>query len=171
LMTSLQTAFHTLTPDTDSPSHVLERINRLYIHNINMTTFVTTFFGKLDPQSRTLTYANAGHSVYLYRAASNDDVWLGPTGPAIGLVEEFSARQSQVKLDAGDILLLYTDGITEAFNAQHKQFGEEALANIVHQNADSTAEGLIAKILQALNDFVGNSPLEDDVTMVVCKMR
>lgn len=171
LMTSLQTAFHTLTPEVDSPASVLERINRLYIHNINMTTFVTAFFGKLDPQARTLTYASAGHNAYLYRAASREDLWLGPTSPAIGLVEDFSCRLAKIDLNAGDILLLYTDGASEAFNSQRKQFGEEALADVIRQNADATAESLIAKILQALNDFTDGIPLGDDLTLVVCKVR
>ncbi len=170
LMTSLQTAFHTLTPDSDSPAQVLERINRLYIHNINMTTFVTTFFGKFDPQTRALTYASAGHNAYLYRAASGEDLWLGPTSPAIGLVEDFSGRLAKVDLNSGDLLLLYTDGVTEAFNSQRKQFGEEALADIIRQNPNATAEELIARIMQALNNFVDGASLEDDVTLVICKV-
>src|SRR5262245_2432424 len=87
-MSSLQTAFHTLVPDATSPLEVLERINRLYVHNINVTTFVTMFFGQYDPQTRVLTYANAGHnSAYLYRTTTNEEIWLQPSGPAIGLME------------------------------------------------------------------------------------
>lgn len=68
LIASLQTAFHTLTPDASSPVDVLKRINRLYIHNINFTTFVTLFFARLDPQTRLLSYASAGHNPpLLYR--------------------------------------------------------------------------------------------------------
>ena len=61
LMTSLQTAFHTLVPESTSPVEVLERINRLYVHNIRLTSFVTVFFGKFDPASHILSYASAGH--------------------------------------------------------------------------------------------------------------
>src|SRR5215208_5197476 len=81
LMTSLQTVFHTLTPESDSPIDVLSRINRLYIHNISFTTFVTAFFGKLDPQTRTLSYASAGHNPpLLYRGSTKGTMWLKPTG-------------------------------------------------------------------------------------------
>ena len=117
LMTSLQTAFHTLVPAAESPLEVLERINHLYMHNINFTTFVTIFFGKLDPVTRTFTYANAGHnSPYLLRGADQEEVLLHPTGPAIGLMEGFLVHTDQVQLNPGDTLVLYTDGVTEASN-------------------------------------------------------
>ena len=143
-MSSLQTAFHTLVPEANSPLDVLERINRLYIHNINFATFVTIFFGKYDPQTRTLSYANAGHnSVYLYRVATNQEIWLRPTGPAIGVMDGFTIRSEDVRLEPGDILLLYTDGITEAINQQGTFWGEDKLADIIRQNANSSAEQLI----------------------------
>ncbi|MCI0609624.1 MAG: SpoIIE family protein phosphatase [Anaerolineae bacterium] len=170
-MSSLQTAFHTLVPDTESPLEVLERINRLYVHNINFTTFVTIFFGKYDPSTRTLSYANAGHnSAYLYRLAANQEIWLRPTGPAIGVMEEFTIRTEAIRLEPGDILLLYTDGITEATNHQGAFWDEDRLANIVSQNANSSAEQLIQKILQALKDHTDGSPLADDVTLLIAKV-
>ena len=69
---------------------VLKRINRLYIHNINFTTFVTLFFARLDPLTRMLSYASAGHNPpLLYRSSTKEVIWLKPTGPAIGLVEDY----------------------------------------------------------------------------------
>jgi phosphoserine phosphatase RsbU/P len=169
-MTSLQMAFQMLVPEMNSPLDVLKRINELYIHNIHFTTFVTIFFGKFDPQTRTLTYANAGHnSAYLYRAATREETWLHPTGPAIGLVEGFETHSADVRLGAGDALLLYTDGVTEAENAHGVPLGEKGLAEVVRQNAGATPEQLVQKVLQALRDFTAGSPLVDDVTLVVYK--
>jgi phosphoserine phosphatase RsbU/P len=171
-MSSLQTAFHTLTPDADSPTEVLERINRLYIHNIKFTTFVTIFFGKYDPQTRILSYANAGHnSAYLYRMATNEEIWIKPTAPAIGLMEGFAIYKDEVRLDPGDILLLYTDGITEASNYQGRLWGEDNLADIIRANTDSSAEQLIQKILQAMREHTGGNPLADDVTLLITKVE
>lgn len=170
-MSSLQAAFNTLIPDADSPLSVLERINRLYIHNINFTTFVTTFLGKYDPQTRILSYANAGHnSAYLYRETTNEELWLRPTGPAIGLMERFSIYKEDVPLKPGDTLLLYTDGITEASNQQGMLWGEDKLADIVRQNADLSAEQLIQRILSALKIHTDGVPLADDVTLVLAKV-
>ena len=170
-MSSMQTAFHTLVPQSDSPVDVLERLNHLYIHNINFTTFVTIFFGRYDPSTRTLSYANAGHSsAYLYRVATNQEIWLRPTGPAIGLSEGFTIRKEEIRLESGDILLLYTDGITEAADSQGALWGEDNLANIIRQNPDSSAERLIQKILTALKDHTNGSPLADDVTLMISKL-
>ncbi len=171
LMTSLQTAFHTLAPEALSPLEVLERINRLYMHNIKFTTFVTVFFGKLDPITRLLTYGSAGHnSAYLYRAAHDEEVLLHPTGPAIGLMEGFNVRLEQVQLNQGDTLVLYTDGITEASNHAGEQLGLDRLAEVIRANRNLAAEQLVQKILQALNAFTDGSPLMDDTTLVVCKV-
>lgn len=170
LMTSLQTAFHTLVPENNSPVDVLERINRLYIHNINFTTFVTIFFSRFDLQTRTLTYANAGHNdAFLYQRGRKNEAWLGPTGAAIGLMEEFKVKRKDVQLEAGDILLLYTDGVTEAENLQKEQFGRDRLANMIRQNADLSANEIIQKILGAVNEFAAGTTLADDATLVVYK--
>jgi sigma-B regulation protein RsbU (phosphoserine phosphatase) len=170
-MSSLQTAFHTLVPDATSPLEVLERINRLYVHNVNVTTFVTMFFGQYDPHSRVLTYANAGHnSAYLYRMATNEEIWLRPSGPAIGLMEKFVIQKREVQLEPGDILMLYTDGFTEATDQEGTFWSEDGLAEIIRQNAGSSAEQLIQKILQALKDHTNGNPLADDVTLVISKV-
>jgi phosphoserine phosphatase RsbU/P len=171
-MSSLQTAFHTLVPDAESPLEVLERINRLYMHNVNVTTFVTIFFGQYDPGTRTLTYANAGHnSAYLYRMSTNEEVWLRPTGPAIGLMEGFLIQKREAQLQPGDILLLYTDGITEATDDHGNFWSEDGLADIIRQNADSSAEQLVQKILGALREHTNGSPFADDVTLVISKVN
>lgn len=173
LMTNLQTVFHTLTPETDSPVDVLKRINRLYIHNINFTTFVTLFFAKLNPQTRRLSYASAGHNPpLLYRRSTGENSWLKPTGPAIGLMEEYRVQLDSIELCQGDILLLYTDGIVEALNSrQNEQFGYDRLLEVVRQNGGLPASELMHKIRQALIEFTQGSLLSDDITLVICKVN
>jgi serine phosphatase RsbU (regulator of sigma subunit)/RNA polymerase-binding transcription factor DksA len=171
LMSSLQTAFHTLVAAADSPLDVLDRINHLYAHNINFTTFVTIFFGKLNPSNHVFSYANAGHNAgYLYRAAEQKEMLLEPTGPAIGLMERFSVRLAQVELKADDTLVLYTDGVTEAMRADQTQWGLEGLSEVVRSNSDLPPEKLIQRILHGLNEFNNGAPLLDDVTLVAAKV-
>jgi sigma-B regulation protein RsbU (phosphoserine phosphatase) len=173
LMGSLQTVFHTLTPETDSPMDVLRRINRLYVRNINFTTFVTIFFAKLDPRSRTLSYASAGHNPpILHRPSTHATSWLKPTGAAIGLMDDYKIQLENLQLEEGDTLLLYTDGIVEALNPQgNEQFGYDRLAEIVHQNETLPANELTQKIRQALYDFTQTNMLADDITLIVCQVR
>jgi sigma-B regulation protein RsbU (phosphoserine phosphatase) len=167
LMSSLQTAFHTLVPETVAPEEVLQRINRLYIHNVNFTTFITIFFGRLDPRTRTLTYASAGHNPpLLYRSKDGVIGRLHPTGAAIGLMEGSPLRTDQVQLAQGDRLLLYTDGITEATNRRDEFFGMDRLEEVVRENHTLPAEGLVRAVRQALDEFSEGRVLDDDVTLV-----
>ena len=172
LMTSLQTAFQTMAPEATSPLEILERINRLYLHNIKFTTFVTLFVGQYEPRERRFTYANAGHnSGYLLRGGTGEEQWLHPTGPAIGLTEGRLTRVEAVELRPGDNLLLYTDGVTEATNAAGEFFGEDRLAAAMQQNAAASAEGLVQAVVKDLADFTQRSETSDDTTLVLLKAR
>lgn len=171
LMSSLQTAIRTMAPDTDSPAEILERLNRFYIHNIHFTTFVTVFLARFDPVTLTLTYVNAGHNPPAVRRRERAEiVWLKPTAPAIGLAEDFHARMESIGFSSGDSLLLYTDGVTEVLNLGNEQFGQERLAELVHQHADRAAPDLLQAVRQAVSAFGGNRPLMDDVTMIALKV-
>lgn len=171
LMSSLQTAIRTMAPETDSPSEVLERINRFYIHNIHFTTFVTIFLARFDYVTHTLTYASAGHNppavVHKKRAGVS---WLKPTAPAIGLAEEFRPRAESVTLEHGDVLFLYTDGVTEAFNPVLEQFGTIRLGELLGKNVDLGANDLIQIVRQGLEIFGDGHVLEDDTTFVALKL-
>ncbi len=171
LMSSLQTALRTMAPETDSPVEILERINRFYIHNINFTTFVTVFLARFDPASLTLTYANAGHNPpAVSRKGDSKITWLMPTAPAIGLAEAFHPNMESIVFSEGDSLLLYTDGVTEVLNLSNEQFGHERLAELVKQNANATAPGLVQAVREAVNVFGGNKPLEDDTTLIALRI-
>lgn len=173
LMTSLQTVFHTLTPTTDSPVDVLGRINHLYVHNINFSTFVTIFFARLDPQTGALSYASAGHNPpLLHRRASEESYWLKPTGPAVGLVGGHSYLERTHQLMDGDMLVLYTDGIIEALSPNGiDQFGYERLAQVIHEYEALPAKEVINKVIQAVNSFTQSNLISDDITLIVCKVR
>jgi sigma-B regulation protein RsbU (phosphoserine phosphatase) len=174
LMTGLQTALQTLIPETDSASDVIRRVNRYYLHNVNLTTFVTVFLGQFDPEQRRLTYCNAGHNpplLYHKQASGGNSItWLKPTGAAVGLVEDYRLRSEQVPLKEKDLVLLYTDGVTDASNPQGEPFGNNRLAEILIQNADLSAQAIISSLRAGLADFIGTVSLADDVTMVVCKV-
>jgi len=171
LMSSLQTAIRTMAPETDSPSEILERINRFYIHNIHFTTFVTIFLARFDPITHTLTYASAGHNPPAVVHKHKGEVsWLRPTAPAIGLAEEFYSRTETVTLEHGDTLFLYTDGVTEAFNPALEQFGVRRLGELLGENADLGATNLVQVVRQGLEIFGDGHALEDDTTFVALKL-
>lgn len=171
LMSSLQTAIQTMAPDAGSPAEILERINRFYIHNINFTTFVTVFLGRYDPEDGTLTYVNSGHNPpAVFCRESGTIHWLTRTAPAIGLAEHYRPGTETVRLSAGDILLLYTDGLTEAINHQMEQFGQQRLAEFVRGAAGLSANEMLQTVRDGITVHRGGVRLSDDLTLVALKV-
>lgn len=171
LMTSLQATLHMLLPESKSPAAVLERINRFYLHNVNYTTFITVFLGKFDPQTRNLTYFNAGHHPpALVRRARGEVNWLRPNAAAIGIVEDYNIEPGQVRLEPDDVLVLYTDGLTEAIDAGKQEFGHARLADLLLQYAGLSAADMVAMLRQELSNYTGGRPPADDTTIVVFKV-
>lgn len=171
LMSGLQTALRTMAPETNSLVEIIERINRFYIHNINITTFVTIFLARFDPDTHELEYVNAGHNPPdLVRAADGEISWLMPTAAAVGLMEHYHPETRSVTLSRGDVLLLYTDGLSEAANSTGEQFGDERLGALIQANVSLPANEMVQLARQTMNDFTQNLPLQDDVTIVALKV-
>jgi sigma-B regulation protein RsbU (phosphoserine phosphatase) len=172
ITTSLQTALRTISPESHSPAEALQRANRYFIHNSHFTTFVSVFLGQYQPASRKLIYCNAGHNPpALYRQSRSLLEWLRPTGAAIGLIEDNPLETATIQLEAGDILLLYTDGVTEATNARQEDFGAERLAATLLQNAHLGSREVVQAVRRTLQDFTNGRLLRDDVTLVAAKLK
>jgi len=171
LMASLQASLRILAPENESPAAVAQRLNGLFCHNIHLIKFITLFLGSYDPTTRVLKYCNAGHNPPLWLRANKSVQWLQPTGAAIGLAESFTFRQETVTLSPGDILVLYTDGVTEAMNAAREEFGENRLAEFVQRHAALHPKDFIKALRLALNEFAGEQAHHDDVTIVVGKVK
>lgn len=175
LMASLQAALRTLAADHDSPAEVVRRLNLLFSHNIRLTSFVTLFIARFEPERLELTYCSAGHNPpLLFRSRPNGQesvTWLRPTGAAIGLVEGSPFGTATISLAPGDTLLLYTDGVTEAINAHEEEFGQNRLAELVRQRSHWSAQELVREVRQQLQEFTRGQPLADDTTIVACRIE
>jgi sigma-B regulation protein RsbU (phosphoserine phosphatase) len=170
-MTSLQATLRTMLPESSSPGKVLERINKFFLHNVNYTTFVTMFLGIFNPVTQGLTYFNAGHHpVALARRGCGEVTWLQPNGPSIGIIEAYKITPAVIQLDPGDVLIFYTDGVTEAGNSRHEEFGHERLAELALKSFDRSAGEILAALRHELTEFTENLPPVDDITIVVCKV-
>ncbi len=174
LMASLQASLRILAPENDSPAAVAQRLNNLFCHNIHLIKFISLFLGSYDPATRVLKYCNAGHNPPLLFRCDEQRAkrvqWLQPTGAAIGLAESFTFRMETVILLPGDILVLYTDGVTEAMNAAREEFGENRLADFTQQQAALSPKEFVKALRLAVNEFAGERALHDDVTIVVGKV-
>jgi sigma-B regulation protein RsbU (phosphoserine phosphatase) len=170
LMSSLQTALRLLVPDNTDPGKVLERVNRLFLYNHNFTTFVTIFLARYDLATHTLTYASAGHNPpLLVRKAQGSAEHLLPTGPAVGLIDIYPPCSNSLTMNSGDLLVLYTDGVTEARDSNRGDFGLERLETLALQNSTEPAFTVVQNIRLALEDFLSGQPGQDDTTVVAAR--
>jgi sigma-B regulation protein RsbU (phosphoserine phosphatase) len=169
LMASMQAALRILVPEHESPAEVVRRLNTLFCHNVHLIKFVTLFLARYDPQTRLLEYCNAGHHPPLLLRHDKAVQWLKPTGAAIGLTENFTFGMNAVRLDDGDVLLFYTDGVTEARNLAEEEFGEERLVELAKANVHASAQAMLEALRSALNQFTGAVP-HDDITILTGKV-
>jgi serine phosphatase RsbU (regulator of sigma subunit) len=151
------------------PEVVFFAANRRLLNDARANLFVTAFYGILDPSTGILTFCNAGHNPpFIIRSEDIGSVeMLKRTGIAIGIDENATWTQSSVKINPGDLLILYTDGIPEAQDAKGAFFGEEKLIEIVQQNNLRPAYEIQNSILEGIENFVGDSAQFDDITLMI----
>ena len=148
-----------------SPSAVLTAVNRRLLVEAPSEMFVTAFYAVLDPLSRSLTYANAGHDPPFLRSASGvQRLALG--GLIMGLFEELALNDKTLTLESGDAVIAYTDGLTDTVNDRDEPYGESRLAGTIN-NAPVAAQDTLTHILQDLEAFAGAIPQPDDVTLLI----
>ena len=154
------------------PAHtgrVLAAVNERILSESRAGLFVTMFYAVLDPATGTLTYANAGHHPPYVLCAQPGAAprALTRTGMALGVLETEQWEQAGTVLGPGDVLLLYTDGVTDTVNPQRTRFGAQRLLEVAQEPPGRSAHEIQAAILAALDRFAGDAPQLDDVTLVV----
>jgi serine phosphatase RsbU (regulator of sigma subunit) len=155
------------TLDASSPGEVLEQVNETLLARIPANMFVTCFYGILDPESGTFTYANAGHDLpYLWHGGEAEE--LRARGMPLGLMPQMSYEQKEIVLDAGDCALFYSDGLVEAHDPKGEMFGFPRLRELVAEHGE---EGSLEEaLLEELYSFVGESwEQEDDITLLTLR--
>jgi phosphoserine phosphatase RsbU/P len=170
-MTVTRTLLRAAALEYKSPSKTLERVNDLLLMNSQNGLFVTTFYGVLNLESGALTYSIAGHNPPLIIRMSTNEVEEMPKGGiAIGAMPQIKLNQEVIQLDPGDCLLLYTDGVTEAFNFQDQMYGELRLNKTLLEAIGKSAGDVLSILKADLEDFRGNAPLSDDTTILaICR--
>ena len=153
-----------------SPVDGIAHANRLICADATGGMFVTLFYALLNPRAGEFTYVNAGHNPpLLYRAEQDQLTKLMRTGMALGVVADSSFEQRTVHLNPGDLVLLYTDGVTDATDAHLRDFGMERLQRVILEHRHAPAADVMAALEQAIGDFVGSAAPFDDIAIVVAK--
>ncbi|MGQ0601416.1 MAG: PP2C family protein-serine/threonine phosphatase [Anaerolineales bacterium] len=153
-----------------TPADCLTQVNRLVVADSAQGMFVTVFYAQLDPHTGALTYVNAGHNPpWLYRAEQDRWLELTRTGIAVGLLDAAMMKQATVQLHSGDILVLYTDGLTDATNAMGERFGAERARQVLQTQTMASAAEMAEALEAAVNDFRQTQLLFDDITLMIVK--
>jgi len=169
LMASLQATLRALSELGLPPDDLLTRLNRLLCRTVPENRFVTFFYTVLDPATGTLTYVNAGQNPpYVVRQGSKPEQ-LQQTGPPLALFDTTKYTARTVQLARGDVLVCYSDGVTEAHGTGTEEFGEERLTQVVGRERDKTPTGIIKAVTEAMVGFCAGQSYQDDVTLVVLK--
>ena len=168
LMANLQASFRAFATTEASPQMVCTKLNRFLCANIASGKFVTFFYAVLDANSRTLTYENAGHSPGLLLRSDGTTETLRGGGAVLGALPNWTYQSYTAKLQPGDMLLLSTDGITEAENAQVEEFGDERLLQAA-RTRDGSALEIQRAIMQQVTAFCGGN-FRDDATLLVLRV-
>jgi sigma-B regulation protein RsbU (phosphoserine phosphatase) len=154
-----------------SPPAVVSNVNELILSSTTSEKFATMFYGEFDPHQRKLCYCNAGHNYPLVVHEDGDVEFLITGGLILGAFPEAEYEVGEIALRKNDTLLFYSDGLTENFNADEEEFGEERLRNLLLENRSLEAEELKRKVVQEVMNFSGGRPPYDDFTIVVLKVH
>lgn len=159
-----------------SPRIVLGKVNRLLYKTIEKNSFVSMFYAVLDTQNHSLLYSRAGHNPGIFCSFEKaDSKMLMSKGIALGLEEgkvfQETLLEDTIELKQGDVVVLYTDGFTEAMNEKLEQFGERNLIDLVENNRDKSCSELLNLILKEVHKFTKGFPQHDDMTIVILKRK
>jgi putative ABC transport system permease protein len=179
IMSIVQASLRIISSEGDvAPPRLVARMNWFVYQSTPANKYATFFYAQLD--ERRLRYVNAGHNApYLFRAgrrstadgASSDIEQLTVGGTAVGMFPEMGYEEATVELCPGDVLLAFTDGVPEAHNPEHEEFGEERLQQLLRESAHLPADAISARIAAEMKDWIRDAEQYDDLTFIVMKVR
>jgi len=178
VMTMIRTALRMEARGNFSAAEVMARMNDFVTEDMKKGMFVTIFYAILDSKNRIISYASAGHNpMILYRAETDETYFLNPRGFPVGisLPDDSLFRRSidveKIKLKKNDMLVIYTDGVTEAMNERREQYGEERLIKVIKECGRKSPQEFIDRLSEDIKSFTGDMPQNDDITVVAIKEK
>lgn len=171
LMASLQASLRGQTmAQCDNLEQLMANVNRLIYDASPVNRYATFFYAQYDPVHRRLDFVNAGHNAPLVLRQDNGGCHvrrLDAGGPPVGLLPRAQYQSSSIELKRGDLVALFTDGMTEAWNIREEEWGEEALIAALRSSRNSSPEAIVQSAFRCADDFAGDAPQHDDMTILV----
>ena len=169
LMTSFRTLLHTLARADKNPLEVMTLLNRQLSGFTRKQDFITAFYGILDLRNHSFLYVNCGHNPPLLFREGGRIEELVRGGPSLNIQKEPKYESSEVSLDPGDRLVLYTDGVVEIFNEEQHEYGVKRLIRIIQESIKLSSDTTIKSIVESTKHFSGSDFYRDDFTLVIVK--
>jgi serine phosphatase RsbU (regulator of sigma subunit) len=175
-MSQMKGIFHSLAQGCNDPQDFMFRANQALIHCLERGSFISATFFVVDTREKKVRYARAGHCPVLFYTSSRDTAeYFKDKGVALGMVRNKSYKefiqQNEFSFANNDILVLYTDGITEAKNNKNEQFGNERLLNILCEVKTLSPKQIQEHLINRLYEFSGTSNIDDDYTTMIIKFN
>jgi phosphoserine phosphatase RsbU/P len=169
LMSSLQARVQVLFEDSNAIGEKIGKLNKATCGNCPDNRFITFFFGVYDPTNGEIVYTSAGHNPpVLVRATGGYELLTGGS-VMLGILPMAKYEEHRAQLEPGDVLVMFSDGVTEAPNPNDEEYGEERLANLVAELSSRPASEIVEAIHRSVADFTEGAPPADDITVVVCR--
>jgi sigma-B regulation protein RsbU (phosphoserine phosphatase) len=169
LMSSLHASIHAQIAAKRTLEQTVTSINKYLVENTPSNRFVTLFIAELDPATHEIRFINAGHNPPLIGRSNGTIDQLESGGLPLGLMEFSEYEAGVTRLENGDVLVIYSDGVSEANNLNEEEFGMTRLSDVIQANITRSASGIRDKVESALSDFTGTAPANDDITLVIVK--
>ena len=169
LMSSLHAAVHAQVASCRPITETIGAVNRYLADNTPANRFVTLFYAELDPLTGSLSFINAGHNPPIIAHEGVTLEHLAAGGLPLGIIPDFDYREGRTQLRPGDVLVAYSDGVTESQNSAGEEFGMVRLQEVIAQNLKRSAAGIRDKIEAALSSFAQGTPAGDDITLLIVK--
>jgi serine phosphatase RsbU (regulator of sigma subunit) len=171
LMSNLQAAFRISAIHARTTAEAVHVVNNQIVQTTAVEKFATLFYGVFDPKTNTFEYTNAGHNFPFHWNREKQPTPLREGGLVVGVVKDAAYRSATTMLGSDDILVFYTDGVTEARNGEEEEYGETRLLETVASCVDRTADAILGSILDSVIRFSGSETQSDDLTLVVMKVK
>ena len=169
MMMALHARVQVLAENPGDLAAFMTRLNKATCAKCPANRFITFFFSVLDAATGELAFANAGHNPPIVIRASGESQLLEGGGPVLGVLPIAPYSEQREHLGPGDVLVLYSDGVTEANNANFDEFGEERFIEVLKRHRHEPAAGIVTAVTNALGEFAAGAPQADDITLVVAK--
>jgi serine phosphatase RsbU (regulator of sigma subunit) len=170
MMMGLQARVQVLAEEPEDLGAFMMRLNKATCVKCPSNRFITFFFCVLDTVTGELRFANAGHNPpIIIRASGEAQMLEGGGGPVLGILSIAPYTEQAERLDRGDMLVLYSDGVTEANNPDYDEFDEERFIEVLKRHRNDPAPAIVEAVTKALTEFAAGAPQADDITLVVAK--